>query len=172
MNPNFYVQAASWSQIIASVLFIGVLAWIWSKYIQPAILAAQERANKIIAEAERHRDEAKATLDLLQSEAEGARRDAELIKQRAVEQGRREHAATIAEAREAGERALKGAAGEFDRAIAAAKRQLRFEMLEKALDRARDEATRRIDASADARLVENFVTSMERSAPDRFEVTP
>ncbi len=168
-SGDFYVQLAAWSQIVASVLFIAVMVWLWSKFVQPAILAAQDRANKAIAEAERHRDEAKATLDLLKTETSGATHDAELIKARAAEQAKREYDAAIADARESGERALAQAQGEFERAIVAARIRLREEILEKALDAARSESARRIDAAADARLVDAFVASIERSAPSSYE---
>jgi F0F1-type ATP synthase membrane subunit b/b' len=162
-QDSFYIQIAVWSQVVASALFLCVLAWLWFKFIQPAILAAQERYNKQIAEAERHRDEAKATLDLLQSEIDGAAQDAELIKQRAEAEAVREHDAIVAETRDAGERSLRNAQAEFGRALASARDRLRVEMLDKALVKAREEATRRVDASINARLVDGFVGSLERN---------
>jgi F0F1-type ATP synthase membrane subunit b/b' len=157
----FYVQIATWSQAVSALLFMCVLVWLWFKYLQPAILAAQERQNKLIAEAERHRDEAKATLDLLQREIEGAAHDCELIRERAEAQAAREYQAAVAEAREGGERSLRGAQAEFARALAAAREQLRIELLDKALARARAEASRRVDAPTNARIVDRFVGSLE-----------
>jgi F-type H+-transporting ATPase subunit b len=157
-----YLQVAIWSQVISAFLFMGVLAWLWFKFLQPAILNAQDRHNKQIAEAERHRDEAKATLDLLQNEIDGAARDAELIKARAAAQAEREHMATVAEAREAGERALNNARAEFERALAAARERMRTARVDKARDAARADASRRVDAPVDARLVDRFVGSLER----------
>ncbi|MGA8576343.1 MAG: hypothetical protein WB609_11770 [Candidatus Cybelea sp.] len=161
-EARFYVLVASWSQVAASILFIVVLAWLWLRFIQPAILAAQERANKQIAEAERHRDEAKATIDVLQGQVNSAVADAEAIKERAKAQGQREYEAAIAEAKEAGERALSSAHGELPRARAAAAEQLRVELLDKSLTRARSDAKRRVDAGTNARLVDQFLTSLER----------
>ncbi len=86
-----------------------MLVWLWIKFIQPAIVAAQQNKNKQIAEAERHRDEAKATLESLRTEIEGAQRDADLIRQRAEDQAKREAEAIVSEAREAGERSLRNA---------------------------------------------------------------
>lgn len=164
MNPDaFYVQVAVWSQVVSAVLFLCVLVWFWFKFIQPAIMAAQERHNKEIAEAERHRDEAKATLEMLQSEIESAGHDAGLIKERAGAQAAREYETTVAETRDAGERALRGAQAEFARALQSARDRLRVELLDKALARARDEASRRVDASANARIVDRFVVSLERT---------
>jgi F0F1-type ATP synthase membrane subunit b/b' len=159
---QFYVQAALWSQVIAAVLFIGVLVWLWARFFQPAILAAQERYNKQIAQAERHRDEARATLELLRGEIDGASRDAELIRERAAAQAAREYDAAIAEARESGERAIANAGGELSRARASARERLSDEMLTEALARARSVAAQRVTIATDARLVSRFVASLER----------
>jgi F-type H+-transporting ATPase subunit b len=161
MNQAFYENVAIWSQVISSILFLCVLVWLWMKYLQPAIMASQERVNKQIAEGERHRDEAKAMLDILQTEIEGANRDAEAIKQRAADQAQHETDATLAEAREAGQRALANANMEFDRSLAAARASLRVEMLDKALTRARAQAQQRVDASTDTTLVDRFIGSLE-----------
>jgi F0F1-type ATP synthase membrane subunit b/b' len=162
MNQDaFYVEAALWSQVVSAVLFMVVLVWLWFKYLQPAILAAQERNNQQIAQAERHRDEAKATLEMLRDEIGGAQRDAELIRTRAEAQAKREYDATVAEARDAGERAAHGAQAEFARALASARDRLRVELLDKALARAREDAAQRVDEKTNARLVDRFVASLE-----------
>ena len=159
-----YEQVAIWSQVISSGLFLVVMIWIWIKWIQPAVLAAQANNNKQIAEAERHRDEAKAALEALRLETNGANRDAQLIRDRANSQGKHETEATIAEAKQAGERALRNAAGELERARAAAREQLREELLDKALASARIEAAKRVDGTVNANLVNRFVSSLTPEA--------
>ncbi len=161
-EARFYVHVALWSQVAASILFVAVLVWLWVRFIQPAILAAQDRANKQIAEAERHRDEANAMLDLLQGQLSGAARDADAIKDRAKAQAEREYEAAVAEAKEAGERALASASGELPRARSAARERLRVELLDKALARARSDAKGRVDAGTNTRLVDQFLASLER----------
>jgi F0F1-type ATP synthase membrane subunit b/b' len=159
-DPQFYVRIALWSQVVAAVLFIAFLVWIWVKYLQPAVLAAQERQNKQIAEAERHRDDAKAVLELLRNQINGAALDAAAIKERAVAQAKREYDATVAEAKDAGERALANAQGELARARASARDQLRKEILDRALAQARSDAARRVDSATNARLVNGFLGSL------------
>lgn len=161
-DAQLYVSIALWSQVVAAILFIAFLVWLWVKYLMPAVLAAQDRQNKQIAEAERHRDEAKATLDLLRNQISGAERDADAIKQRAVAHAKREYDASVAEAKEAGERALANAQGELARARASARDQLRREILDRALLQARQDAERRVDAPTNARLVSEFLGSLER----------
>jgi F0F1-type ATP synthase membrane subunit b/b' len=158
-----YEAIAQWSQVASAALFLGVLVWMWFKFIQPAVLAAQAAQNARINEAERHRDEARAALEGLQSDIGVAQQDALAIKDRIAAFVAAEREAVLREAREAGERALRDAEGELARARAAARVQLRDELIEKALASARELAVRRMDGAAEKKLVGSFVESLERS---------
>lgn len=164
MSDQFYLQIAIWSQVASSVVFILVLIWMWFKFLMPVFLSAQERSNKQIAEAERHRDEVKAALDALQHEIETARHDADLITQRVAERIEHERLASLAEANEAGDRALRNAGNELERARAAANARLRDQVLERALQLARTTASQRIDGSLNARLVDRFIADLSNGA--------
>ncbi|HEY8322345.1 MAG TPA: hypothetical protein VIG46_11215 [Candidatus Baltobacteraceae bacterium] len=159
-----YEQIAIWSNVACALIFYVVIVWMWIKFAQPAVLAAQANTNKQLAETERHRDEAKASLDVLRAEIEGAARDAAAIRARAAEFAEHEREAALAEARAAGERGLRNAAGELERAREAARESLRTELLEKALDLAKSDATARVDAGLNARLVGDFVASIPKGA--------
>jgi F0F1-type ATP synthase membrane subunit b/b' len=124
-------------------------------------LAAQERSNRQIAEAERHRDEVKVALETLRSEIDTAHHDATLIEGRAGARAEHERQALLQEATEAGERALVDAGRELERARAAARQQLRDGLVEQALQLAREEAARRVGPALDARLVDRFANSLE-----------
>lgn len=157
-----YEAIAEYSQIASAVLFVVVMIWIWMKFIQPAIVTAQQNQNAQLAEAERHRDEAKASLGSLQGEIANAQRDAEAIKQRVAAQAQAERETVLREAREAGERAVRSAQGELARSRTAAREQLRDEFLNKALDVARVQAAERVDARANAQLLSSFLTNLEQ----------
>jgi F0F1-type ATP synthase membrane subunit b/b' len=131
------------------------------KFIQPAVVTAQQNANAQLAQAERHRDEAKAQLESLQGEIGNAQRDAAAIKQRVEAQAKAECEAMLDEARRAGERTIANAQGELARSRAAARERLRDEMLDKALTLARSQAEQRVDASVNAQLVGAFLNSLE-----------
>ena len=163
-EERLYLEVAVWSQVVSAILFIGALVFIWNKWIVPVVMAAQVRSNAQIAESERHRDEAKGALGALREEIDSARRDAELIGQRAELHAQRERQTTLKDATEAGERALRDAGGELERARAAARLRLRDELLERALQIARHEAVRRVGPALDSRLVERFVGSLEEIA--------
>jgi F0F1-type ATP synthase membrane subunit b/b' len=163
-EERLYLEISIWSQVVSSILFLGALVFIWNKWIQPVVMAAQARSNAQIAESERHRDEAKGALGALRQEIDSARRDADLIEQRAELHAQRERESIIKDATEAGERALRDAGGELERARSAARLRLRDELLDRALEIARHDAVRRVDSALDSRLVERFVGSLEEIA--------
>jgi len=157
-----YQAIAEWSQIASSLLFLGVLVWLWIRYIQPAVLAAQAAQNARIAEAERHRDEAKAALEGLQREIESAQRDALAMQERVTALTSGEREALLREARDAGERALRDAQAELARARAAAGGRLGDQLSEKALTAARSITLRRVDAGPNRKLGDTFVVCRGR----------
>lgn len=152
-----YEAIAFWSQIAGSGLFIVALVWAFMKFLVPAVAAAQKASNDRIAQAEKHRDEMLGALESLRRAIEGAKRDAATMIERTKERAQHEKAAIVAEAKDAGERAVRNAEGELGRARGAARAQMREELVAKALDIARGDAASRIDAAANARLVEEFI---------------
>jgi F0F1-type ATP synthase membrane subunit b/b' len=158
---DLYIRVAIWSQVISSVVFLAALVYMWSRWILPVVMTAQDRSNRQIAEAERHRDEAKTALQTLREDIEGARHDAKLMEQRVGERADHEREALLQETTEAGERALAEAGLELERARAAAGQRLRDDLLEGALRLARQQAAQRVDAALDARLVDRFAGSLE-----------
>lgn len=162
-DSQFYLQIALWSQIVSSIVFIGLLMYMWNRWLMPVVLVAQERSNRQIAEAERHRDEVKGALSALRQEIETAQHDATLTANRAGTRAQHERDLLVREATEAGERALADAGRELDRARVAARHRLRDEMLERALQIAREDAARRAGPHFDARFVDRFTVELERA---------
>ncbi len=163
-QDQLYLQIAVWSQVVSSIVFVAALVYVWFRFLLPVFLAAQERSNAQIAEAERHRDEVKAALQALQEEIQSAQRDAGLIEQRAGEHADHERLALLRDAREAGERALADAGKELQRARAAARSRFRDEILGRALALARQDAQRRAGPALDAAMVDRFVNSVEHGS--------
>ena len=162
-DAQLYLKIALYSQVVSAIVFIAVLVYIWNRWILPVVMAAQERSNKQIAEAERHRDEARDALTTLRDEIESAQRDAGLIGERAEVHGQHEREAALAEATTAGERQMRDAAMELDRARAAGRQHLRDAMIAGALQIARTEAPERLGAAGERRLVDAAVGSLETS---------
>ena len=163
-DARLYLQIAVWSQVVSSIVFIAVLVWMWFRFLLPVFMAAQERSNRQIAEAERHRDEVKAALDTLSREIETARHDATLIAQRATSHADHERESTLREATDAGERAVAEAGRELERALAAGRVRLRGELVDAALRLAREQAAERLTPAVEARFVDRFAESLEPTA--------
>lgn len=164
MTPaRLYFEIAVWSQVLSSIVFIGVLVFMWFKWLLPLFMAAQARSNRQIAEAERHRDDVKAALEALRAEIETANQDASLIVERAKARAEHERRAMLDEAAAAGERSLENAGRELERARASARRRLRDELFEKALSLARGDATQRVGRALDTRLISEVADSLEQS---------
>jgi F0F1-type ATP synthase membrane subunit b/b' len=163
-QAQFYLQIAQWSQVVSSIVFIGALVFMWFRWLMPVFLAAQERSNRQIAEAERHRDEVKGALDALREDIESARHDAELIERRADARAQHEREALLKETVEAGERTLADAGRELERARTAARLLLRDEIVGKALALARENAGRLATAQVDSRFVQEFSGALEGTA--------
>ncbi|MBV9332982.1 MAG: ATP synthase F0 subunit B [Candidatus Eremiobacteraeota bacterium] len=156
-----YLQIALWSQVVSSIVFTAALIFMWFRWVMPVVMAAKERSNRQIADAERHRDEVKGALETLRGEIETARHDAQLIEQRAGLRAEHERDLLLNEAEEAGRRTLADAERELDRALTAARHRLRDEMLEAALAQARHDAMERVGPDLDARFVQRFTGSLE-----------
>jgi len=163
-DARLYLQIAVWSQIVSSIVFLGVLVFMWFRWFMPVVMAAQARSNRQIAEAERHRDEVKGALEALNAEIDTARHDAALIEKRAKARAGHERELLLKESTDAGERLLSDAGHELERARAAARHQLRDEILERALKLARDEAAARAGPALDARFVDALTGSLEHAA--------
>lgn len=157
-----YEAIAVWSQVAGSVLFIVVLVWLFNKFMIPAVVAAAKAKNEEIALAERRRDDMKAHVELLRGSLGAAQKDAQAIKARAIDQAQHERERALEESRLAGERQVRSADGELERARAAARESFRNELLEKALGAARSQAASRVDAGTNSRLVDQFLHSLER----------
>lgn len=157
-----YEAVALWSQVLSAILFIVVLVWMWFKFLQPAVLQAQNNANAALADAERHRDEAKAQLESLRGGIDEAQRDAIAIKQRVEAQAKAECEAIVAEASRAGDRTVQSAQGELERSRTAARDRLREELLDQALTLARTQARGRVDERVNGELIGSFLNQVER----------
>ena len=72
-----------------------------------------------------------------------------------------EYDAAVADAKEPGERTLRNARGELDRALAGARERLRQDLVVKAFSLARGDAERGMDPAVNERLLSGFVASLE-----------
>ncbi|MGP6155944.1 MAG: hypothetical protein ACLPYS_00140 [Vulcanimicrobiaceae bacterium] len=161
MNENFYQSLAIWSQVLGSIAFLVVIVWLWVRFVNPAVVASQERKNAELAEAEKRRDETKEEVEVAQRELLAADGDVAAIHQRAEVDARRVYERIVAEARSEGQRVVRNAGGEMERRRTAARERLRAELFEKAIAIAREGAGR-LDDATNERLVGEVVETIER----------
>jgi F-type H+-transporting ATPase subunit b len=161
-NNAFFVQVALWSQVAGSVAFLIVLILLFRKYLIPAVQANQKARNAQLAEAEARRTRIQTEAAHARGEIEAADRDAVEIRSRIERVGKRDRAHAVDEAKAEGERLVRSAEGELERARIAARDRLRIELIEKALAKARAEAPRRVSDAVDKTLVETTVDDIAR----------
>ena len=156
-----YAEIARWSVVASSIAFAIVAVWGFRKLAIPAIAASSEAKNNELAVAEARLEKMRAKVVALQAALATADAEAASIRTRAQEQSERERAAALEESKVAGERVIRNAQGELDRARAAAGEALRDEFLQRALEEARTQATHKADASVNARLLDRFIESIQ-----------
>ena len=161
MNDAFYASLATWSQVFGSIAFLAVLVYLFNRFVAPAVVASQERKNAELLEAERRRDAAKEDVVAAQRDREAADAAVAGIRERAKRDSEREHSRIVADATGEGERLVRNAQGELGRARDAARDVLREEILDRALQVARDAAAR-VDDATNERLVASVVAGIER----------
>ncbi len=161
-TTHFLEQLALWSQIIGALAFLAAMIWIFQKYLLPAVGAAERAKNAAIREAEDRRDRAKGDVIAARAELDQAERDAVAIRARVVGEAQRERERIIAETLDGGERLVRNAEGELDRARLAGRARLRDDLVRRALEIAREQAPGKLDPALNARLVGDVVARLER----------
>ncbi len=161
MNQAVYVALAEWSQVAASLLFIGLLVFIWMRFISPGIVRSQERKNAELADAERRRDEARADIGNARHEVTATDGEIRAITARGETDARHVHDRMLATATAEGRRLVSNAEGELERGRYAARERLREDLVAKALDIARGAATY-INEGTNRRLIDEAVDAVDR----------
>ncbi len=163
MNEAFYAQVALWSTVGGALVFLGCLVYGWMRFVAPAVIAAQEKRNAELVEAETRRDALKVEVDVAKGELALADADVVAIKARATRDAERIRQAIVDDARTEGERLVRNAEGELDRGRLTAREDLHHELLSLALAHAR-EAAGSLETETRRRLIDDAVESLERRA--------
>ncbi len=158
-------EIALWSQVVSSVLFFFAVIYLFVRFVLPAIARQQEAKNAEIADNERRRDRATE----LAAQAERELTEADVAAASILERGARdalhERERIVAEATAEGERVVRNAQAELGRARYAARDRLRAELIERALDVARQTAASRIDGETDRTLIDGVLAAIDPSVP-------
>jgi F0F1-type ATP synthase membrane subunit b/b' len=157
MENTFYEELAKWSEVVGALAFVVVAIVLFYKYLLPMVRNAESARNAELVNAEHRREQLRAEVGKARQDLEQASREALMIRQRGQSDAERERSRIIDEARHEGTRLLANAQGELERGRIAARDRLRIELIEKALGRAREVASQRVDDALNARLVAKTV---------------
>ncbi len=163
MNDAFYIRLAAGSQIVASILFIALLVYIWVRFISPGVARSQARKNAELAEAEQRRDRARDDIAVAQREGEAIDREVHAINERAQADAQRLHERLLVAARAEGERLIRNAEGELERGRLAARDRIRHQLVAKATQIARGAALY-VDESTNRRLIGETLDTVDRAS--------
>jgi F0F1-type ATP synthase membrane subunit b/b' len=158
----FFETVALWSQVAGAIVFLVVLILLFRKYVIPAVVANEQARNAEIVDAEKRVARMRADAAKARVEIETADRDAAEIRARVERIAARDREHTLAEATAEGDRLVRNAEGELERARLVARDRMRIEFIEKALAQARAEAPARVDAGVNAALVQRTVEDLAR----------
>ena len=158
----FFEQVALWSEVAGAAAFLLVVIVMFRKFLVPAVVANQQARNAELAEAESRRARMQAEAANARAEVEMAERDAVEIRSRIATIAAHDRDRQLAEAKADGERVVRNAEGELERARFAARDRLRVEFIEKALAKARADAPARVDDATNQKLVETTVADLVR----------
>lgn len=151
------------AKVIDFIVFISAIVWVFNKYGKAALIAHQEAQNRLVADAQAHRDQAEAAVAAARHAIEQAKIDSV----RMIDIGRAQAAKLVederVQAREHAERILAHAAGELERERYRVRRELLEETVELAHGQAQDLARRDIGPTQQHTLVERLLRHLERA---------
>ncbi|HXN08650.1 MAG TPA: hypothetical protein VN860_03220 [Candidatus Acidoferrales bacterium] len=151
------------AKVVDFVIFVAAIVWVFNKYLAPALVAFQQTQNKLVADAQLHRERAELAIAQAQQAIEQAKVDAV----RMVAVGKAQAAKLIEDERAAAlehaKRIVAHASGELERERYRVRRELLEETVEQAHAKARELARHEIDASKQQTLVERMMADLERS---------
>jgi F-type H+-transporting ATPase subunit b len=157
---NLYEQLARWSEILGGIAFLVAAYVLFRRFMLPMVEAAAVARNADLVNAEHRRDQLRADVAAARMQVEEAGREAEAIRERGRHDAQRERERIIAEAHAEGTRLLANARGELERSRLVARDQLRIELIERALTRARAIANERLDDALNGRLIAKTVDEL------------
>jgi F-type H+-transporting ATPase subunit b len=151
------------AKVVDFVVFVAAIVWVFNKYGKAALVAHQEAQNRLVADAQAHRDQAEAGVAVAQHAIEEAKIDSV----RMIDVGRAQAAKLVederVQAREHAKRILAHAAGELERERYRVRRELLEETVELAHGQAQDLARREIGPAQQHTLVERLLLHLERA---------
>jgi F-type H+-transporting ATPase subunit b len=162
-----YDAIALWSQVIAAVVFAGLIVYGFMRLLTPSIARMTATKNDEIRENEKRRNDAVERVAAARAEIAEAATDGARIKEHIERDARREAAIIVATAHSEAQRLVRNAHADYERSRVASRDRLRIEMIDKALAVARKTVLGRIDEKAEATLVSRFIDELQHKGAAR-----
>ena len=151
------------AKVVDFIIFVGAIVWLWNRAGVKVLVAHQEAQNKLVADAQVHRQRAALAV----TQAEQAIEQAKVDAVRMVAVGKAQAAKFIEDERAAAldhaKRIVAHASGELERERYRVRRELLEETVEQVHAKARELAKQEIDAAKQQTLVERMMSDLERS---------
>jgi F0F1-type ATP synthase membrane subunit b/b' len=151
------------AKVVDFIIFVVAIVWIWQRYLQRALVAAQEAQNKRFEDAVAARAENEGRVGLAAAGVEAARAAAARMIDVAASQAKRTAVETLAAAQEHSQRIVAHAAGELDRERYRVRREVLENTVERAYSRAKLLATGELDAVKQRALLDRSIDELERA---------
>ncbi len=156
----FFEALARRSEVGGGVAFLIAAYLLFRKFMLPMVEGAAVARNADLVNAERRREQLRSDVSAARAHLEEVSREALSIRERGRADAQRERERIVAEGHAEGTRLLLNARGELERGRIVARDQLRIELIERALARARTIASEKVDDALNSRLVARTVDEL------------
>jgi F0F1-type ATP synthase membrane subunit b/b' len=150
------------SKLIDFVIFFGAILWLFNAYGKPMLVAHQEAQNRLVADAQAHRERSEAAVAAARAAIDRARLDGKAMVASGEAQAAFLIEREIAAAKERARRVVAHASGELERERYRVRRQLLEETVESAHAKAQELARREIDVHKQRALVAQLIDQLGR----------
>ena len=151
------------AKVVDFVIFVVVIVWLWQRYLQQVLIAAQEAQNKRIEDAVAARAENERLVGVAAAAVDTARVAGARMIDVAASQAKRTAVENRAAAQEHAQRIVAHAAGELDRERYRVRREVLENTVERAYSRARVLATGELDAVKQRVLLDRAIDDLGRA---------
>jgi F-type H+-transporting ATPase subunit b len=163
MSVHDYLSPIFIAQLVDFIVFVGVIAFLYNKYIATQLVRYQEALNKSVEDAVAQRAAEEKAIEAARNAIEQAKRDAA----RMVEVGQATAARLLVDERAAAQeharRVLTHAAGELERERYRVRRELLEETVERATSSAREIVKTELSPDRQQELVERTLSGLEHA---------
>ena len=149
------------AKVVDFVIFVGAIIFVYERWGKSALVARQEAQNKLVEDADKHLERARAAVEAAQGEIIKAQSDSTRMVEVGSAQAQRLIQEERASAQAHAERVLAHASGELSRERYRVRLELLEETVERATTRARELIGAEVTPAKQRELVDNVLNGLE-----------